>query len=143
MYDMIKSAHHLVAVLMVLILFFAVVYAFYGWKKQVAFSKSSKIILVLGLVMSHVQMIIGVLIYLISPWGIENFDIGIFNDNLSRFYGLEHPMMMLLGIILVTIGYSKTKSISSDQAKFKMAALYYLSGLVFILARIPWRIFLS
>ena len=93
--------------------------------------------------MSHVQMIIGVLIYLISPWGIENFDNGIFNDNLSRFYGLEHPMMMLLGIILVTIGYSKTKSISSDQAKFKVAALYYLSGLVFILARIPWRIFFS
>lgn len=39
----------------------------------------------------------------------------------SRLYGLEHPLMMLIAIALITIGYSKAKRAIEDRLKFKSA----------------------
>jgi hypothetical protein len=50
-----------------------------------------------------------------------------------RFFLVEHPLMMVLSIVLITIGYRNTKIL-----KYKKAAILYITALVVILAAVPW-----
>jgi len=64
-------------------------------------------------------------------------------DSTSRLYILEHPLMMLIGIILITIGYMVAKRKSDAIRKQKAILIYYTLGFVFILSRIPWSTWLE
>jgi hypothetical protein len=64
-------------------------------------------------------------------------------NSLSRLFALEHPLTMVLGIVLITIGYSKAKRTADDRTKFKLIAWCYGIGLVLILSRIPWMVWPS
>ena len=56
-----------------------------------------------------------------------------------RLYLIEHPLINLIAIILITVGWSKHKSATTDKAKFKSIWLMYLIGLILVLSRIPWN----
>jgi cytochrome bd-type quinol oxidase subunit 1 len=55
-----------------------------------------------------------------------------------RFWAIEHMVGMLLGAILITIGWSKAKKAIENAAKFKKIAVFYTIGFIIILATIPW-----
>ncbi len=50
-----------------------------------------------------------------------------------RFFLVEHPIMMIISIILITIAYRNTKVL-----KYKKAAILFLIALIVILAAVPW-----
>src|SRR5699024_11093630 len=66
-----------------------------------------------ALIVTHIQFLIGIIIYFVSPFGTKNISsIGmgeVMKDSISRLYVMEHPLMMLIAIILITIGFSKHK----------------------------------
>jgi hypothetical protein len=45
---------------------------------------------------------------------------------------------MLIAVVLITIGYSKSKRANTAVEKFKPIKIFYLIGLIIILASIPW-----
>jgi hypothetical protein len=51
---------------------------------------------------------------------------------------MEHISLMIIAIILVTIGHSKSKKGSTPADKFKPIKLWYVVGLILIIASIPW-----
>jgi hypothetical protein len=53
---------------------------------------------------------------------------------------LEHPLMMIVGITLITMGWSKAKRAADDGKKYGAIALWYGIGLVLMLSRIPWSV---
>ena len=55
-----------------------------------------------------------------------------------RLYVIEHPLMMILAIIVITMGFSRHKKMDTAAGKFKTIAMYYGIGLLFVLSRIPW-----
>ncbi|MCB0559720.1 MAG: cytochrome B, partial [Phaeodactylibacter sp.] len=55
-----------------------------------------------------------------------------------RFYSVEHLTIMILAIALITIGYSQAKKKVEAAQKFRATFIYYLIGLLLILAGIPW-----
>ena len=55
-----------------------------------------------------------------------------------RLLALEHPVMMIIAITLITIGWSKHKKKTTSTAKFKTFAIFYGLALLLILSRIPW-----
>jgi hypothetical protein len=59
-------------------------------------------------------------------------------DAVIRLYTVEHPLMMILAIVLITVGFSKHKKQTTDKGKFKTLAIFYGLGLLFVLSRIPW-----
>ncbi|MNL44136.1 hypothetical protein D3C87_1666920 [compost metagenome] len=61
-------------------------------------------------------------------------------DAALRLTSLEHPLLNLIAIVLITIGWSKHKKAVSNESKFKSIAVFYGLGLVFILSRIPWNL---
>jgi len=138
MYIGFKHLHSFSAYLTLAFLIIAIVMAIYSVRKNLTFSSKNKTIAILALVGTHLQMVFGLVLYFVSPLGISNFSGEMMKNSTSRLYGLEHPMMMLIAIILITIGYSKSKKATEDRLKFKNIAIYFSIGLVFILSRIPW-----
>jgi hypothetical protein len=55
-----------------------------------------------------------------------------------RLLAVEHPIMIILAIVRITIGWSKHKNKIVDTAKFKTFVIFYGLVLVLTLSRIPW-----
>ncbi len=88
------------------------------------------------------QLLIGLVIYFFGDKGFKliqsNSIAEIMKSNVLRFFGVEHITMMLIAIVFIHIGSSKSKKGISDAAKHRSSALYFIIGLVIILASIPW-----
>lgn len=54
-----------------------------------------------------------------------------------RLYALEHPLVMLIALVLITVARIKTKRSYSNSAHKTNFILYAIS-LLLILSRIPW-----
>ena len=130
------------AFLLLVVLMLVIVVAIYGWVKVKPYNKIVSILSLVGLGAAQSQFTIGLILYFISPLGMSNFSGDAMKNALSRLYIAEHPLMMLLAIVLVTIGYIKTKKAKDDNSKYKNMAIYYSIGLAFILSRIPWQMWL-
>lgn len=85
----------------------------------------------------HIQLLLGLVLYLwLSP--LVSFEGDIMGSKVTRFYTVEHLVGMILGIALVTIGYSKAKRQAELNKGWKTISTFYLLGLIVILASIPW-----
>src|SRR5690554_4083002 len=98
-------------------------------------------IALIGLIVAHLQLLIGLVTYFVSPYGFKRFgDFGaVMKDGIGRLYILEHPLMMIAANILITVGYSKAKRLESPAQQNKTVAIYYGIALVLIISRIPWH----
>ncbi|WP_143087835.1 hypothetical protein [Chitinophaga sp. YR627] len=104
----------------------------------IPFTKRSRIFSLIALVSVHSQMVISIVIYCLSPLGIFNFSGAMTKNTTTRLIGLEHPLAMITAIVLITIGYSKSKRATDVRVKFKHIAIFYSIALALILLRIPW-----
>lgn len=93
----------------------------------------------LGLIPAHLQWVIGVILYFLSPRGASNFSAEAMGDSISRLYILEHPLTMIIAVVLITIGYSRAKRTVGTGKGFKNIAIFYGIALLLILIRIPWN----
>ena len=57
----------------------------------------------------------------------------------SRLYLIEHPLINIIAIILITMGWSMHKRQSDSSKKFLRIGLFYGLGLIFLISRIPWN----
>jgi len=67
-----------------------------------------------------------------------SFEGNVMGDSMTRFYTVEHLVGMLIGIALVTVGYSRAKRQAELNKGWKSIGTFYLIGLLVILASIPW-----
>lgn len=138
MYTGFKHFHSFWAYLVITILVFAIGYSIYSLITKKPFTKKSKMIVMAALMVTHVQMLFGFVLYFISPFGVKNFSGDAMKDSTARLLMLEHPLMMMIGIVLITIGYSQAKRIKGDNIKFRKISVFYTLGIILIFARIPW-----
>ncbi len=138
---MIKTVHSYWAYLAVLLLVIAFVNALIGLTKNKEFSDKDLRISLFTLIVIHIQLILGFIVYYVSPYYESMREIGMgatMKDAVIRLYTVEHPLMMILAIVLITIGFSKHKKQTTDKGKFKTISIFYGLGLLFVLSRIPW-----
>ncbi len=136
-----KEIHSYWAYLVVLMLLFAVFNAIMGLSKKREFTDKDVRIGLFTLIVSHLQLLIGLGWYFMSPAykALKTNSAEVMGNSASRLLAVEHPLMMLIAIVLITIGWSKHKKKTEDAAKFKTFALFYGLALLFILSRIPWN----
>lgn len=100
------------------------------------YEKKHRLVNMFAMISLHTQLLIGLALYFTSAK--VQFTEGWMKVAMYRFYGMEHLMGMLIAIVLVTIGHSKSKKATESAAKFKAIKLWYVLALVLILAFIPW-----
>jgi hypothetical protein len=138
MYTGFQHLHSGIAYLVLLILVGVIGYALVNFINKKPFTERARKFSLVGLIASHIQLLIGLVLYVISPLGVSNFSGEAMGDAMARLYMLEHPLTMIIGIVLITIGYSKAKSGDDDAARYKKILIFYGLGLFLILLRIPW-----
>ena len=137
MYNFVQKFHSGWAYLALLLLVIVVFNSFTGWFSKREFTKKDRLIALAGLISAHIQLVIGFIIYFISPKGLQSF--GQMEDADLRLTSLEHPLVNILAIVLITIGWSRHKKAVASDLKFKSVFVFYMLGLVLILIRIPWN----
>ncbi|PKP27077.1 MAG: hypothetical protein CVU03_00595 [Bacteroidetes bacterium HGW-Bacteroidetes-2] len=98
-----------------------------------------------GLIVTHIQVLIGFILYFAHPaLGFVSFTrndltmADIMGNSTLRLFAIEHPLVMVIAVVLITIGYSKHKKQLTSKGKFKMLAIFYSIALLLVLSRIPW-----
>lgn len=138
MYVFIQKFHSGWAYLALLLLVIAVVNAFIGLASKKEFTAKDRKIAIFGLIGTHTQLLIGLILYFVSPLGFTS--LGQMSDKMLRLTSLEHPLINLIAIALITIGWSKHKKLTTSESKFKTFSIFYGLGLLLILSRIPWSL---
>jgi hypothetical protein len=95
------------------------------------------------LIVSHIQLLIGLLLYFTSArFGLwSDLGVGEVMRNADiRLYLVEHPTINILAVALITVGYSKHKKKLVSRPKYKTIAIFYTIALILILSRIPWSV---
>ncbi|TXC78963.1 cytochrome B [Luteibaculum oceani] len=119
--------------------FLWVIFNFIG-KRNEAFDGGIKKAFLITMIFLHVQLIIGLVLYFKSAKSAMIFeDFGMaMGNSLTRFYGMEHMVGMLIGIALATVGYSKAKRMSDGVLAHAKAFKLYAIAFVIIFVSIPW-----
>lgn len=136
MYNLLQSLHSWWAYLAVLVLIIAVVNSLMGYTSKRYFESKDLRISLFALIFMHIQLVLGLLVYFVSPLGFDS--LGEMKDAAIRLTSLEHPLINIIAIAFITIGWSKHKK-AEGTLKFRKILFFYGIGLLLILSRIPWK----
>lgn len=134
MYTGLVHAHSGLRWVVLILLIAAVVVAISKWQGRSGYTDGNRKLYLFTLIAVHTQLLIGLVLYFISP----KVNFNLISDKLYRFYTVEHTVGMLIAIVLVTIGYSRSKRAVDAVAKQRLVGIFYGIGLLLILASIPW-----
>ena len=86
------------------------------------------------------QLLLGLAVYFIGPYfALAAEGMGaITADRVVRFFALEHPVQMILAVVVAQVGYSVSKRAGTDRKKFLWAAAGYGVAALLVLGSIPW-----
>ena len=138
MYNFVQKFHSGWAYIALLLLVFAVVNSLLGKSSKKEFTAKDRKIALFGLIATHIQLVIGLILYFVSPLGSALF--GEMKDASARLTSMGHPLVNLIAIVLITVGWSKHKKAATSEAKFNSVFIFYGLGLLLILSRIPWKL---
>jgi hypothetical protein len=138
MYGFIQKFHSGWAYIALLLLVIAVINAVIGLTSKKEFTAKDRKIAIFGLIGTHTQLLIGLILYFVSPFGFNS--LGQMSDKMLRLTSLEHPLINIIAITLITIGWTKHKKLTTSESKFKTFSIFYGLGLVLVLSRIPWSL---
>ncbi|RKD20220.1 cytochrome B [Pelobium manganitolerans] len=100
-----------------------------GNKPYTATNKKINLFTLIG---AHLQLVVGLVLYFMSP--LVNFSQ--MSNPINRYWNVEHISMMLVSIVLITVGYSKSKKALEAKAKHRAIYIYYGIAVVVILVGI-------
>jgi heme A synthase len=142
MYETIQFIHSYWAYLTLFLVVIATLNALKGVFTKGDFLNKDFRISLFALIVTHIQIVLGLILYMYSPSAMGAIKAGgmgsVMKDSILRYFSVEHPLMMIIAVILITIGYSKQKKKETSTQKFRAIAIFYTIALVLILSRVPW-----
>lgn len=87
------------------------------------------------------QFTVGVLLYLVwSPFAAAFMQApgATMKEHTIRFFGLEHPTMMVIAVALLHVGRVRAKKAALASDKHRITLRWTLAFLVIVLSSIPW-----
>ncbi len=145
MYNTVLTIHSYWAYVVLIVLSIAVINAIYKSVSGKEYEAKDFRISLFTLIVSHIQLLIGFVLYFVSPrfdlWG----ELGgeVMSNSLARLFLVEHPLVNIIAVALITIGYSKHKKKLTSQSKLKIIAIFYTIALALFLSRIPWSTWMA
>jgi hypothetical protein len=132
----------------------ALVKAFIGWQQQQPYTPLDRRFGMMYTMAVDIQVLIGLILWITE----QRFLVfaGSMANAQMRFYGVEHPAIMLAALALAHIGYSRSRRGVTGEpelrtapqvgggarvlvgSQHRTAALFYLASFILILAAIPW-----
>ena len=128
---------HLHSFLRWILLLLLIISIFKSFSKN-DYSEGKRKLNLFTMITAHIQLVLGFSLYFMkgyySYFGVE----GAMSNSFLRFWMVEHLTGMLIAIILITVGHSRSKKATIEPQKNKAIRTFYLIALIIILLSIPW-----
>lgn len=128
--------------IILVLLLISIVKAFSGWQHKKVFSPGDKKLWLFTMISAHITLLLGLYQVGFGRYGMFSTTlpdgITLMKDKFYRFFWVEHPVSMIIAIVLITLGYGMAKKSIADKLKYKTAFWYFLMALILILAAVPW-----
>ncbi|GDX43825.1 MAG: hypothetical protein ACK5F9_08600 [Bacteroidota bacterium] len=134
--------HNLLRWVILVLLVLSVLKSYSGMKSNKTFTAGDKKIWLFTMISAHITLVLGLYQWTLGRFGLFTYikpeGVSMMKDPTLRYFQMEHPVMMIVAIVLITLGYGMSKKSVSDADKFKKAYKYFLVALILILVSIPW-----
>jgi hypothetical protein len=135
-YLMLKYLHSGWRYVVLALVLIAIITAFAGWFGKNNYTNGNRKLNLFAMISMHIQLLIGLVLYFMSPKvNLGDFG-GAMKDAVSRYWTVEHALMMIIAVIIITIGHSKSKKTTSGANKHKTVAIYYTISLAIVIGAI-------
>jgi uncharacterized membrane protein len=131
--------HSILRYVILLLAVVVVLQSLVGMLGKKTFQKGNRMTALFLLISCDLQLVAGLVLYyykVIATGLLKSPDL--MTNVASRFYAVEHSVSMIIGIVLVHIGYNVTKKSIGDEAKFKRLFWCSFIALAIFMAMIPW-----
>jgi uncharacterized membrane protein len=112
----------------------AIINALAGWFGKKSYTEGNRKLNLFAMISAHTQLLLGIILYFLSPF--VQFNGETMKDATTRYWTVEHLVMMIFAIILITIGHSRSKKAALPEAKHRAIAIFYILAVVVIVAAI-------
>lgn len=134
--------HNILRWVILVLLLISILKAYSGWKNRKPFSQGDKKVWLFTMISAHITLVLGLYQVLAGRYGVLTTTVpegtSVMKDRFLRFFWIEHPLGMIIAIILITMGHGMAKKAVADDVKYRKAFRYFLVALIVILATIPW-----
>jgi len=133
-YIFVKDLHSGFRYIVFILVVIAIIQSLLGWLGKKPYTEVNRKLNLFALISAHTQLLIGIVLYFLSP--LVQFNAGTMKNDTTRYFTVEHWVMMIIAIVLITIGHSKSKKIALPENKHKTIAIYYIIAFLVILGAI-------
>jgi hypothetical protein len=134
MTDLLVLTHSTLRYFIIVFLLILLFRSFQGWQQKRAFTATDNKVSLWLFILTHSQLLIGLILYFISPLVI--FDGASMKNAITRYWLVEHISMMLIAVVLITLARTTSKKMTDDLAKHKRLFIFNLIALLIIIVAI-------
>jgi peptidoglycan/LPS O-acetylase OafA/YrhL len=134
MYEGLLLTHSLLRYFILLALVIVIGMALRGLITKKPYGKWDNMLGLYLFIFTHMQLLIGVILYFISPF--VNFGPDTMSNKTTRYWSVEHITAMLIGVVLITLARTTAKRMTSDGAKHQRLVIFNTLALVIIVGTI-------
>lgn len=124
------NTHSYLRYFVLIMLVVVVVKSFMGWSGKKPFTRVDDRLGLYLVIFTHLQLIAGVVLYFLSPN--VQFGSNTMKDATIRYWTMEHVVMMVIAIVLITAARSTSRRMQDDTAKHKRLVIFNVIAIVVI-----------
>ena len=135
-YETLKLIHSGFRYIVLLLIVLALIQALTGWLGKKSYTEGNRKLNLFAMISAHIQLLLGLLIYFASPL-VRFDDMGsAMKDDTLRYWTVEHAVMMIIALIFITVGHSRSKKAINGPDKHRNIAIFYGIGAVIVIVAI-------
>lgn len=135
MYSTLLGLHSGLRYIVLLLLALALLLSLIGLFGKKPYSELNRKINLFAMISTHTQFLVGLILYFFSPLVNYSNMAEAMSNAITRYWTVEHSVMMLFAIVLITVGHSRSKKAKDAVNKHRAIALFYgLAVLVILVA---------
>lgn len=134
MYPSLLHSHSYLRYAVLVLLIIVVITSLVGWLSRKPYSATDNKLSLFLFIFTHLQLLLGLILYFVSPQ--VQFNNTTMENDETRYWTMEHSVIMLLAIVLITMARITSKKMTIDVAKHRRMFIFNALALLFILAGI-------
>lgn len=130
--------HSLLRYFVIVLTLLVAVQSLMGMTGNKTFKNGNRKTALFMLIACDLQLLVGLIVFFLGNHLQMMQQSGFMSNRYSRFYTIEHPLSMIIGIVLVHIAYSTAKKAMPDGSKFKRMFWFTIIAVLLFVAQTPW-----
>lgn len=132
------AVHSVLRYFVILLTLVVVIQSVIGMQKKSPFIKGNRLTALFMLISCDLQLLAGLAIYYLGGHLLLLQKGQATANHYNRFFAIEHPLSMVIGIVLVHFAYNTAKRSMKDSQKFKRIFWSSFIALFLFVSQTPW-----